>query len=39
MFRKASSYGLSLENALADGLFLAGLQVLLFGAEFVKKIW
>lgn len=37
MFGKARSYGQSLENAFADGLFLSGMQLLNFGGEFIKN--
>nr|MDO8082885.1 hypothetical protein [Candidatus Freyarchaeota archaeon] len=37
MFRRARSYGLSLETAFVDGMFLAGMQITTFGGEFVKN--
>jgi predicted hydrocarbon binding protein len=37
MFGKATSYGLSLDNAIADGMFLAGMQLSFLASEFVKK--
>nr|MDO8078536.1 hypothetical protein [Candidatus Freyarchaeota archaeon] len=35
--KKARSYGLGLEDALVDGMFLAGMQITTFGGEFVKN--